>query len=112
VSNGETIHQICSQTGVSDYTIKGKNAKSGTRYMTGKRTFPKGSRKSLPNSSIAFRGDLRNDQLSPDRKAISIGVFVDKREKLGDSVCADLSAKWRRNLLNSFQNGPMSGWYL
>ena len=41
----------------------------------------------------SLENDLRNDRLSPDRKAIAIGILVDKREKMGDSVRLDLTSR-------------------
>ena len=41
----------------------------------------------------SLESDLRNNRLSPDRKAIAIGILVDKREKMGDSVRLDLTSR-------------------
>ena len=90
---GKTIHQICAQTGVSDYTIKGIKRQIREEIPDWKKNIPQRIEKVITELLDSLQGDLRDDQLSPERKAISIGIFVDKRVKLVDSFCLDLSSK-------------------
>ena len=41
----------------------------------------------------SLEDDLHNSRLSPDRKAIAIGILVDKREKLREGMRVDLTQK-------------------
>lgn len=91
--NGNTIHQICEQTAVSDYTIKGIKRQIRDEIPDWKKNISRRMEEVITALVDSLESDLRNDRLSPDRKAIAIGILVDKREKLGDSVRADLTSK-------------------
>ena len=88
---GKTIHQICAQTGVSDYTIKGIKRQIREEIPDWKKNISRRMEEVITELVDSLEEDLRSDRLSPDRKAIAIGILVDKREKLGDSVRIDLT---------------------
>ena len=90
---GKTIHQICAQTKVSDYTIKGIKKHIRDQIPDWKKNISRRMEEVITELVDSLESDLRNDRLSPDRKAIAIGILVDKREKMGDSVRLDLTSR-------------------
>ena len=91
--DGNTIHKIQTLTGVSDYTIKGIKRQIRDEIPDWKKNISRRMEEIITDLVDSLEGDLRNNRLSPDRKAIAIGILVDKREKMGDSVRLDLTSR-------------------
>lgn len=90
---GETIHMISVQTGISDYTIKGIKSRIADQIPDWKKNTTGRMERLITELLDSLSDDLKNNRLSPDRKAIAIGILTDKREKLGEGVRLDLTHK-------------------
>lgn len=90
---GETIHMISLQTGISDYTIKGIKRRIADQIPDWKKNTTGRMERLITELLDSLSDDLKNNRLSPDRKAIAIGILTDKREKLGEGVRVDLTHK-------------------
>ena len=90
---GNTIHKIQTLTGVSDYTIKGIKRQIRDEIPDWKKNISRRMEEIITDLVDSLENDLRNNRLSPDRKAIAIGILADKREKLGDSLRLELTSR-------------------
>lgn len=90
---GNTIHKIQTQTGISDYTIKGIKSRIADQIPDWKKNTTGRMERLITELLDSLSDDLKNNRLSPDRKAIAIGILTDKREKLGEGVRVDLTHK-------------------
>lgn len=90
---GKTIYQVSLETGVSDYTIKGIKRQIRDEIPDWKKNVSRRLEEVISELVDSLEDDLHNNRLSPDRKAIAIGILVDKREKLREGVRVDLTQK-------------------
>lgn len=90
---GNTIHKIQTLTGVSDYTIKGIKRQIRDELPDWKKNVSRRLEEVISDLVDSLEDDLHNNRLSPDRKAIGIGILVDKREKLREGMRVDLTQK-------------------
>ena len=102
--DGNTIHKIQTLTGVSDYTIKGIKRQIRDEIPDWKKNISRRMEEVITELVDSLEDDLRSDRLSPDRKAIAIGILVDKREKLGDNVRIDLTNRVTAESSRDFSN--------
>ncbi|MDA7618380.1 hypothetical protein N8703_03685 [Verrucomicrobia bacterium] len=79
---GETIHMISLQTGISDYTVKGIKSRIADQIPDWKKNTKGRMERLITELLDSLSDDLQNNRLCPDRKAIAIGILMDKREKL------------------------------
>ena len=90
---GNTIHKIQNLTGVSDYTIKGIKRQIREELPDWKKNVSRRLEEVISDLVDSLEDDLHNNRLSPGRKAIAIGILVDKREKLREGMRVDLTQK-------------------
>ena len=90
---GNTIHKIQTLTRVSDYTIKGIKRQIRDELPDWKKNVSRRLEEVISDLVDSLEDDLHNSRLSPDRKAIAIGILVDKREKLREGMRVDLTQK-------------------
>ena len=100
--DGNTIHKIQTLTGVSDYTIKGIKRQIREELPDWKKNVSRRLEEVISDLVDSLEDDLHNSRLSPDRKAIAIGILVDKREKLREGVRVDLTQKVTTESSQSF----------
>ena len=79
---GESLQKVSLETGVSDYTVKAIKGRIRDEIPDWKKNTSRKMEKLITELIESLQNDLTEGRLSPDRKAIAIGILIDKREKL------------------------------
>lgn len=70
---------------MSDYTVKGIKRQVRDEIPDWKKNTSRKLEEIISELIDSIQCDLLNNKLSPDRKAIAVGILMDKRERLAQS---------------------------